>query len=69
MSEALVIEDLAGDLLDRECDVVVYGEMLSVALTVIRDGMAERDRLREQLARLKDEYRALREALLREEAA
>ena len=69
MSEALVIEDLAGDLLDRECDVVGYGEMLSVALTVIRDGMAERDRLREQLARLKDEYRALREALLREEAA
>jgi hypothetical protein len=48
-----------------ERDLVAYRELACAALTRVHEVSRERDQLREQFWRLRDEYRHLREATLR----
>ena len=72
----LVIEMLAlGEaeqaerLVSLEHDVRTYRDLARLAITGLHDLARERDRLREQLGQLRNEYRALRVQVLRDEAA
>lgn len=72
----LVLQTLAlseAELLERvsslESDLRVYRELAQLGIHALHDVTAERDRLRERLVRLRDEYRMLRVQLLRQEAA
>jgi hypothetical protein len=56
-------------LVSLEQDVQAYRELARLALTGLHDLAVERDRLRAQLAQLRDEYRALRVQILRQAAA
>jgi hypothetical protein len=64
-SEAALLERVAS----LESDVVAYRSLALAALDALHDLTVQRDRLREQHHRLLDEYRRLRESILRAEAA
>jgi hypothetical protein len=52
-----------------EDDVESYRQMAIAGIVALHDRTVERDRLREQHRRLQDEYRNLRETLMREAVA
>ena len=72
----IVIEDLSLENLHQrerieslEADVRAYRELSQQALHALHDLTLERDRLLRQLARLHDEFRFVREHLMRESEA
>ncbi len=76
VSGDLVICELADSeaaLRDRiwslEDDVRIYRDLARSGIHALHDVVAERERLREQLSHLRNEYRALRERSLSEDAA
>jgi hypothetical protein len=60
---------LAERVADLELDVHAYRELALQAIHALHDVTAERDRLRASHRQLHDEYRALREQLLRQAEA